>query len=479
MPTMQAILQKTDASTGGPVGLTGLLKKHNIKSLGEDGEVPSFEGFLAEDASGDAASGRVEPEYAEKVDVGETEPPELKDEASAETDTAEETATEDEAAEIAVEDLFACDAAVPATDSETLVPDGENETAEVGGQATVAEEALAAVEETGVPAAPAVAIVEDAPIAEASSANPRAADLSGANAKPTSSAQAETPVLEKIAGTAESAKKDSSADALAAESKLQRGAEVEPAEEAAHDQPVRRRAGLEDHAANETAPAVDGRADRAAAENGSWNASAMGQAMRRETASAESMTARPQRAGEQDAARVALDIAPGLTRVEPPEAAAERPVADVQRMTPMNETLFVDTVLRQARLIERPNGDADMTISLKPEELGAVMIRLSLREDRLTAEVHVQTESARAAMADVIQRVKQALAEDGIELDQFNIGLRRDWRQHANQEGRDGDPERDRGVSGSGENETESVGPGDRVRAVRLSSLTGAMDYLA
>ena len=87
----------------------------------------------------------------------------------------------------------------------------------------------------------------------------------------------------------------------------------------------------------------------------------------------------------------------------------------------------------------------------------------------------MQNENARTAMSDVLQRVKQALAEEGVELDQFNIGLRRDWQQHASQENRRGQPDR----TGSAEREIESVGLGARVRAGRHSSVTGTMDFVA
>ena len=82
-------------------------------------------------------------------------------------------------------------------------------------------------------------------------------------------------------------------------------------------------------------------------------------------------------------------------------------------------------------------------------------------------------------MDDVLQRVKQALAEEGVELDQFNIGLRRDWQHHASQENRGGQPGQNRGVGGSPESEIESVGLGARVRAERHSSVSGTMNFVA
>jgi len=480
MPTIQAIRGGSDAPAAGPAGLAELLKKHDIKSLGNEGEIPGFEGFLAENASCDDAPGSVETAYAEQVDVSEMDASESEDTPDVEEDTSEDAPVEDGANEEVAEDLFVDDIAVPTTDIETPAPQVENEMPEGELQATQAGDVPVTVEETGVPGEQATTIAEEPrPEAAPDTPEPTAADPATAIPKEAPKIPVEAPVPEKAAKTAGPAEKHSSADTLPPESKPQGGAEVKLPEAAAHDEPVRQRPAFEDPTESPDASTAQDRAKQAAQANPSWNAPAGGQAVRRETIPPETVTARPEQGGDQGGARGGPNIAPASARMELFQTTAEQPVAGARRMTPMNETLFVDTMLRQARLIERPNGDADMTIALKPDELGSVTIRLSLRQDRLTAEVNVQNEDARVAMTDVVQRVKQALAEDGLELDEFSIGLRREWRQHANRESRDENPASDRGAAGSGENNIESAGPEARVRALRQASATGTMDFVA
>ena len=126
-----------------------------------------------------------------------------------------------------------------------------------------------------------------------------------------------------------------------------------------------------------------------------------------------------------------------------PQAAAEANAPSAVPATampgsarPLNAAHFVESVLRQARLLTRPDGSRELRIHLRPPELGSVLLRLTLRNDRLDARLQVETPATRAAMESLFARIKESLAGDGIDLQRFDVGLR---HQAHHQTGREGD----------------------------------------
>lgn len=104
---------------------------------------------------------------------------------------------------------------------------------------------------------------------------------------------------------------------------------------------------------------------------------------------------------------------------------------------PLNESHFVDSLMQQARLVSRPNGSAEMQIEVDPADLGPVKLRLMLRDDTLRAFVQVENQGVREAVEGLLPRIRQMFAAEGIELDKFDVDLRRAPSESAGQGGQE------------------------------------------
>jgi hypothetical protein len=77
-------------------------------------------------------------------------------------------------------------------------------------------------------------------------------------------------------------------------------------------------------------------------------------------------------------------------------------------------------IVREARFILRGGGEGTIRLSLKPESLGNVKIRLEMAENRITGHIAVESEEALRAFEREIHSLEQAFLEsgfDGAELD--------------------------------------------------------------
>jgi len=110
------------------------------------------------------------------------------------------------------------------------------------------------------------------------------------------------------------------------------------------------------------------------------------------------------------------------------QAAADA-VRDGAKPRLLNQTQFIDAILRQSKFLTRPDGSTELRINLQPPELGAVTVRLTLHNDQLTARLHVDTVVAREIVEDLMNKVKESLAGDGLDLERFDVGLRDERNQ--------------------------------------------------
>lgn len=163
------------------------------------------------------------------------------------------------------------------------------------------------------------------------------------------------------------------------------------------------------------------------------------------------------------------------------ETAATLRTQGAQQPARLNESDLIASIVRQGRLLTRPNGSSEMRISLRPPELGGVLVRLTMENDQLRAELQVENPAVRQALDSLQQRLRATLAEEGITLQQFEVDVRQDrpFGGHGGPEDEAPDahftsptPESIRKAS-----ETSST-VGSRVLSASRDD-AGAMDYLA
>ena len=108
-------------------------------------------------------------------------------------------------------------------------------------------------------------------------------------------------------------------------------------------------------------------------------------------------------------------------------SAEQRPAVDPAR--------FVSRVARAFETAEA-RGGGPIEIRLSPPELGAMQLKLEVREGILTASIETETQAARNALLDNLPALRERLAEQEIRVEKFDVDVR--------QEGRDQQPETDR-----------------------------------
>jgi len=149
-------------------------------------------------------------------------------------------------------------------------------------------------------------------------------------------------------------------------------------------------------------------------------------------------------------------------------------IADVSR-NPLNAARFVEDIVRQARLLRRPDGSTEIRLKLEPPELGSVLVRLSLRSNRLQAQVQVDTPLVREMLNNAVQRVREALAGEGLDLEQFDIGLRQRPNRHADRRS----ASRRGAISGlDSDAEGRDIPANPRVSAMAAVSDAGLVDFV-
>jgi len=147
---------------------------------------------------------------------------------------------------------------------------------------------------------------------------------------------------------------------------------------------------------------------------------------------------------------------------------------------PLDEGRLLSDIVQQGRMLTRPGGVSEVRIALHPPELGAIMLRLTLRDDRLHAEVQVEQPALRPIIEAMQHRVRQTLAGDGISLERFDVGLRGETGSQADRRLADPGASPRPGDGASAGEGTPEVRPGDagpRLAAIGVGS--GMMDYFA
>lgn len=139
----------------------------------------------------------------------------------------------------------------------------------------------------------------------------------------------------------------------------------------------------------------------------------------------------------------------------------------------LNEGRFLDSVLRQCRLLARPDGAREMRLRLDPPELGAVELRLRLRGDRLQAVIRVEDAGAAGQIRNLVPRMRALVAAEGLSVERLTVEL----SPLSNSAVRSLFP-RERGGEARGMFRGADGAPARRTAALCLEPV-GAMDFLA
>lgn len=90
------------------------------------------------------------------------------------------------------------------------------------------------------------------------------------------------------------------------------------------------------------------------------------------------------------------------------------------------ETVMPQVIRGLATLIR--NGGAEMRLQLKPVDLGEIELRVRTAEGVVRGEMMVQHPEVKQLLDDQIDRLRTALASQGLELDGFDVNVDRDPR---------------------------------------------------
>jgi flagellar hook-length control protein FliK len=124
-----------------------------------------------------------------------------------------------------------------------------------------------------------------------------------------------------------------------------------------------------------------------------------------------------------DTAELSIDLSHGRAQ-DSPEVGSPDKVYTSRNFTDMLSHVLGDTlsndIVRQAAIILRDGGQGTIRLSLKPETLGSVKIRLELAENKITGNIIVDSEEAYRAFEKEVHTLEQAFKDSGFESANLN-----------------------------------------------------------
>jgi flagellar hook-length control protein FliK len=160
--------------------------------------------------------------------------------------------------------------------------------------------------------------------------------------------------------------------------------------------------------------------------------------------------------------------------------ASQEKAAPAQANAPAEPKNFLESIVRQTRLLTRPDGASELTLNLQPSELGSVVVRLTLKGGHLDGHLQVDNQSARESLESVLPRVKQALAGEGIDLDRLQVAVRGDGSSRQSGQGSTRSGQASRTGGGLGSDDMAIAAPLGASAALAGHSATaaGTMDFI-
>jgi flagellar hook-length control protein FliK len=125
-----------------------------------------------------------------------------------------------------------------------------------------------------------------------------------------------------------------------------------------------------------------------------------------------------------DATEITFDLTRAQDAPEtesPDKVNASRNFADMLSRA-LGDTLSND-IARQASIVLRDGGQGAIRLSLKPETLGSVKIRLELAENKITGTIFVSSEEAYRAFEKEVHSLEQAFKDSGFESADLNTAF--------------------------------------------------------
>lgn len=96
--------------------------------------------------------------------------------------------------------------------------------------------------------------------------------------------------------------------------------------------------------------------------------------------------------------------------------------ADVAPRSPLHDTSVLDQIARKMSLTTHKTGD-EINIQLSPEHLGRVNVSLEMKEDGMSARISVENDSVRKQVEENISQLKDALKDQGIQLQGMEVSV--------------------------------------------------------
>ncbi len=102
-----------------------------------------------------------------------------------------------------------------------------------------------------------------------------------------------------------------------------------------------------------------------------------------------------------------VEAAAGSLKSESGQTVAGREgVAEVKR-EPLNTTRFIEDIISQAKMLSRPDGSTEMRLRLDPPELGSLLMRLTLKNNKLEVQLEVDSPAVRQMVGDTLQSIRK------------------------------------------------------------------------
>ena len=140
------------------------------------------------------------------------------------------------------------------------------------------------------------------------------------------------------------------------------------------------------------------------------------------------------------------------------------------------EQAMIDRVIRSVRTHFERGGGGRMTVQLGPPSLGRMTLELRVRGGVLSATIQTTTEAARAALSGGLSQLRSTLAEQGIQVERFEVYVAADGRRLGGEGNADadGDGARRRRRGRAGALDTSGTAP-----AATVPMLSGDLDVMA
>lgn len=135
-----------------------------------------------------------------------------------------------------------------------------------------------------------------------------------------------------------------------------------------------------------------------------------------------------------------------------------------------------EQVIRSARVMTR-EGATEVTMRLDPKELGEVSIRLSTHEQVVSGEITVENHKVQEIVQRNLGALREALASQGIQLDQIDVSVNDRGAQPDRETFREGLEDRSREQEQQGQSRSESRW--EQAEKQQKQSADGRVDFVA